>query len=586
MYVRVNYQIVKNFLSYGNSETKLEFEPGLSLVTAKNGGGKSTLFLDAVSYNLYGKPYRNIKIAELVNRKNGKGLYTEGSYTIDGKDTYRIIRTYAPQKLEIYKNEETVPLESASSKKLDQDEITTLIGINYDIFKLVIAIATSTNPPFLSLGLPEKRKVMESIFSINIFGEMLSKARKKLNTTKTDKTIYQNNVKNLESLLKTLNSQIKEIDDSIKDFDSKKDEEIKSLKTRKEIIEKDIKELSKKLKEMLSIKIELDNNDYVSEQIKIDTDIKVSEAKIKENKTQIKFLEKNTECPLCKHELTEEHKKEELKKLNDNNTKLQTKIDGLKKKLSEILLKITKQKEIKKLSEETNSNVSMTNLKIKNLEKNKKDLEEQIKNVEERVFNLDSTNIKKEFEEKKKTYKEYAENFENLSKEMKKLEMVVKMLSEEGIKSYFFKRLVPVLNAKINEQLNIFDLPVVINFNENMEESIDIVGSSEKGVSYMSFSEGEKKRIDIAILLSFISTMKTISNWNCNLLVFDEILDSATDADGLEKLLGSIKEITLKDSNICSYVVSHRESMQDLYDRIIEIKKVNGFSKVEVKTNG
>ena len=110
MYVRVNYQIVKNFLSYGNSETKLEFESGLSLVTAKNGGGKSTLFLDAVSYNLYGKPYRNIKIAELVNRKNGKGLYTEGSYTIDGKDTYRIIRTHAPQKLEIYKNEETVPL--------------------------------------------------------------------------------------------------------------------------------------------------------------------------------------------------------------------------------------------------------------------------------------------------------------------------------------------------------------------------------------------------------------------------------------------------------------------------------------------
>jgi DNA repair exonuclease SbcCD ATPase subunit len=160
------------------------------------------------------------------------------------------------------------------------------------------------------------------------------------------------------------------------------------------------------------------------------------------------------------------------------------------------------------------------------------------------------------------------------------------MLSEEGIKSYFFKRLVPLLNAKINEQLNNFDLPVVINFNENMEESIDEIGSAEKGISYNSFSEGEKKRIDIAILLSFINTMKTISNWNCNLLVFDEILDSATDADGLEKLLGSIKEITLKDSNICSYVVSHRESMQDLYDRIIEIKKVNGFSKVEVKTNG
>ena len=583
MYLKANYLIIKNFLSYGNTETRFDFESGFSLVHAKNGGGKSTLFLDAVSYNLYGKPYRDIKIAELVNRKNVKGLYTEGSYTIDS-DTYRIVRTYAPQRLEIYKNDDPKPLESASSKKLDQEEISTLIGISHDIFKLVIAIATSTNPPFLSLGLPEKRKVMESIFSINIFGEMLSKARKSLNTKKTEKTIYQNNVKNLESLLKTLNSQIKEIENSTRDFDSKKKEEIESLEARKKNIKKEIKELSEKLKEMLSVKIELDLNDYVSEQIKVDSEIKLNESKIKENKTQIKFLEKNTECPLCKHELTEEHKKEELEKLNKANLSLQKKIDKDRVKLSEILLKITKQKEIKKISEDTNSNVSMTNLKIKNLEKNQKDIEEQIKKVEERTFNLDSTNIKKEFEEKTKIYKEYSEKNDSLTTELKKLEIVIKMLSEDGIKSYFFKHLVPLLNAKINEQLNIFDLPVMINFNENMEESIDIVGSSEKGVSYMSFSEGEKKRIDIAILLSFISTMKTISNWNCNLLVFDEILDSATDADGLEKLLGSIKEISLKDSNVCSYVISHRETMQDLYDRIIEIKKVNGFSKIEVRS--
>ena len=585
MYLKVNYLIIKNFLSYGNTETRFDFESGFSLVHAKNGGGKSTLFLDAVSYNLYGKPYRDIKIAELVNRKNVKGLYTEGSYTID-KDTYKIIRTYAPQKLEIYKNDDPKPLESSSSKKLDQEEIATLIGIGHEIFKLVIAIATSTNSPFLSLGLPEKRKVMESIFSINIFGEMLSKARKSFNSNKTEKTIYQNNVSNLKSLLISLKNQITEIDNSIRDFDSKKKEELESLETRKKTIKKEIKELSEKLKEMLSIKIELDVNDYISEQIKIDSEIKINESKIKENKVQIKFLEKNTECPLCKHELTEEHKKEELEKLNKLNLNFQKKIDKDKIKLSETLLKITKQKEIKKLSEETNSNVSMTNLKIKNLEKNQKDIEEQIKKVDERVFNLDSTNINKEFEEKSKTYKEYSEKNNSLTTELKKLEIVIKMLSEDGIKSYFFKRLVPLLNAKINEQLNIFDLPVMINFNENMEEAIDIVGSSEKGVSYMSFSEGEKKRIDIAILLSFISTMKTISNWNCNLLVFDEILDSATDADGLEKLLGSIKEISQKDSNICSYVISHRESMQDLYDRVIEIKKVNGFSKIEVKTNG
>ena len=210
-------------------------------------------------------------------------------------------------------------------------------------------------------------------------------------------------------------------------------------------------------------------------------------------------------------------------------------------------------------------------------------IENQIQKVNDRTLNLDTSSMKIEYESKIETYKNDSNELMKLNEEYKNYEIVSKLLAEDGIKSYFFKMLIPILNAKINEYLNIFDLPVTINFDETMKDSISIIGTSETNLNYMGFSEGEKKRIDIAILLSFISVTKIISNWNCNILIFDEILDSATDTEGLEKLLSSIKEMTIKENNLCTYVISHREAYQDIYDNILTVKKVNGFSKIELK---
>lgn len=133
---------------------------------------------------------------------------------------------------------------------------------------------------------------------------------------------------------------------------------------------------------------------------------------------------------------------------------------------------------------------------------------------------------------------------------------------------------------KINEYLDMFEIPIKVEFDDGLYETISITGTSEKNINYLSFSEGEKKRIDVAILLSFIDTTKIVSNWNCNLLYFDEILDNATDNEGLDKLLTAIKEMTLKDSRLCSYIISHREATSEHFDRKITIKKVVGFSKI------
>jgi len=584
MYIEFEYIVVKNFLSYGNSETKFNFQTGLSLVTAENGLGKSTILLDAISYCLYGKPYRQVKLNELINRKNKKNLYTELSFKIDGKDSYKIVRTLAPQKLFIYKNGSDKALESASSKLLDQEEITKLLGIDYDLFKLIIALAPNTNRPFLSLGLPQKREVMESIFSIKVFGEMLKKARAKLNSIKTDKTIYQSSIKNVESLIITLKKQIDDTENSMKDFDEKKIEEINILQTKKDDIQNQISQINSSLEILIKefSKISLDEHDYSKEQIEASGNIKIEENTIKEKKSQIKFLEKGGKCPLCSHDITEEHKTEEIQKLNNIITKSETKIETNKKKLVKINEKQSEQRRVKKIYDDSKNDIQIAKIKLSNLEKTSLDLDKQIENVKSRELKIDLTNIKEEYSNKIETYKEDIKKLTTLNNDQKNYEIVSKMLSEDGIKSFFFRMLVPILNNKINEYLNIFDLPVAISFDETMQETISIIGSSDKDVSYNSFSEGEKKRIDIAILLSFISTTKTISNWNCNLLTFDEILDSATDLNGLEKMLSSIKQLTLNDNQLCSYVISHRDSFQDIYSRIIKIKKTNGFSKIEI----
>jgi DNA repair exonuclease SbcCD ATPase subunit len=415
---------------------------------------------------------------------------------------------------------------------------------------------------------------------------MLQKARKKINSIETDRTIYSSNIKNLESFIVSLKKQITDTENSIKDFDQKKDEELVTLNSRKESLLIQISEinsavetLEEKIKE-----IKLDETDYSTKQINLNTAIKTDENSIKEKKSQIKFLDKGDVCPLCSNEITEEHKQKELLKLNSSISDLEKKIDGNKKKLVSIIEKVSEQKKTKTLFDNSKNDLNLAKMKVSNFQRTISDIDLQIKSVSSRELNLDVSSIKDDYEKKVETYKNDSKELTRLNKEHFNYKIVSKMLAEDGIKSFFFKMLVPILNAKINEYLNLFDLPVNISFDETMKDTISAIGTNEKDISYMAFSEGEKKRIDIAILLSFIGVTKSISNWNCNILVFDEILDSATDIDGLEKLLTSIKEMSTNDPKLCSYVISHRDAFQDIYTGIVRIHKVGGFSKIEIST--
>lgn len=579
MYLKFLTLRVKNFMSFGNNLTEFSFENGLNLISAKNGSGKSSIGPEALSYVLYGKPYRDIKVSELVNRKNKKGMLTEIDFLIDS-DLYKIVRGIGPNKLELYKNGN--PVESLSSKALNQEEINKLLGIDYKLFKMIIALSVNYNKPFLSLSIPEKREVLESIFNVKIFSEMLKKVKKETSELKNTKSFNDTNMKNLEGSILALRKQIKEIEESIKNFDNNKKDDLEEVtiniskeNIKKAKLEEDIKDIQN-----LLITLEIDLEDYDEKINQLKTNILLDETKNKDYTKQLKFIKSNTICPLCSHELDEEHKEKETNKITKEIDKAEKRIEKNKKSLETLFKKNVEKKEKEKNKRNVeskiiniNGDISQSSFIISSLEKEKV-------RIENRKFDFNISSLQNEYESQVESYKEHAKTSSNLAEDIKTNEYISKMLSDDGIKTYFFKRLVPILNMKINEYLDMFEIPIQVNFDDGLYETISITGTSEKDINYSSFSEGEKKRIDVAILLSFIDTTKIISNWNCNLLYFDEILDNATDADGLDKLLTAIKEMTVKDERLCSYIISHRDGNSELYDRKITIKKVAGFSKI------
>lgn len=541
----------------------------------------NSTMIDALSFCLYGKPYRKIKINELINRRNKKKLYTECSFFV-GEDKYTIVRTLNPNSVEIFKNGDAS--EKLSSKKLNQEEINKIIGIDYNLFRQIIALSINYNKSFLALEIADKRDIIESIFNIKIFAEMLKKLKQTNTTLKVQNQLNLNNITILESTIKTLKTQIENIEKTRLTFDTDKNitiERYKNTLNEKETQYKNLLASNKKLKEQIDktnkLLIDVDFHSEVSDTNSI---MKFAEKKFNDATEKIKLFNENTVCPFCTSELTDEHKKLELNRLNEEIKNAKAEACYAKTKRSELTQQYQQNEKIKKQIAGFENEMNSNKIEIQHIKTEAKRIASEITNEENRTFNFDDSSLKIEFESKKELYAKTFKEYSDTQEELKYNDFAVNILSDQGIKSFFFKKLVPILNNKINYYLDMFDLPVKIEFNEMMEENITVLANKES-VSYMSFSEGEKKRIDISIMLSFIDTTKAISNWNSNLLVFDEILDSSTDSDGLDKIMGAIKQMTLDDMLLSCYIISHRENDHENYTNKIIIKKIGGFSSIK-----
>lgn len=582
MIIRFNKIKFSNILSFGATETEIDFEKGFHLIVGANGSGKSAI-LDAISFCLFGQPYRKIKIKELINRKNRKSLSVTCYFTIDNNNEYIITRQIKPDKISIIKNGEDIDL--LSSKKLNQDEIDKIIGVNYQMFKQVISLAVNYNKPFLALPAMEKRDIVEQIFNIKIFGQMLKIHKNNNNDLKIKSDINERAISIYEENIKSMRKRLKEAKEAAKNFQNNKEMDLKNLQIRIDTKLKDLNDLKNKINYNNDIIKELDNYDDIEElyiqQEKIINKIKEKEYNIKTFNKNITLLNKSDgSCPLCNTAMTDELKEKELQRLNHNISKIEISLDLLNNDKVDIESKIEIKSASKKKTEQLINDIKKFEDQILMIEDDINHFQLSKNDIENRILNINLESISIEFDTKVEEYKKIWKENNSIKVKIKNNDIVTDILSENGIKSFLFKKLTPILNSKVNKYIQIFDLPVRIDFDEYMNERICNTDNLKREVSYYSYSEGEKKRIDTAILLAFIDVTKAICNWRSNIIIFDELLDSAVDSSGLDKMIDCLKQIAQID-NLCAYVISHRLQDANGFSSRFEISKdFEGFSKI------
>lgn len=559
----------RNILSYGNNETEIDFKPGINLIFAKNGSGKSSI-LDALFFALYGKPYRNIKLASLVNSLNKKNMVCRVFFK-KGDDHYEIIRGQKPDLLSYKKNGVEVAL--TSTKKLIQSDLDQIIGIDAFLFKNIVAVATTYNQPFLSLSNTDRNKLVENLFNLAILRK-IEKAIKSENViAKQNLALVMKDLENAENQLNLTNLSITNINQTIltnqNKADTLRDKEIADLTEKNEKNTKILCEFREKLEKAKSNIIDVrSKKDKLQAEI---NDLTVSISKIDNYLTVLA----QGSCPVCgnilnddKHIQDKDNKIEEraslLKLLNENNASLLdlTKIEENNVKNEKII-------------SDCNNVITIGEAKIADnlakieklkMSKDEIDLSELLEkeNAIKSKLNTDIISFKKEID--------------NKNKECVIIDNVFRITSEDGIRHFLFGKLINVFNNIVNKNLHNLSVKVQIKFDANLDYVI--TGLRGENIEYNQFSGGERTRIDMGILLAFLNLSGDLANWNTNILFIDELFDRGIDSEGIDSLLKSLNSLILIKNQSC-YLISHRlDTNNETFKSILKIEKNSGFSTI------
>lgn len=573
-----------NIMSYGASGAEIDFQTGLNTIKAANGSGKSSI-LDALTFVLFGKPYRDIKLSELVNTANGKGLEVTCEFKI-GTDTYMIRRGLKPAIFEIYKNGKEMDM--LSTKKLNQDEIDKLLGINLRLFKNIVAVAVTNNKPFLSLPIGDKRALIENIFNIDVLGSMCKdvKKRKTVNNTELDlKTAERRGVVNS---IEDNESYIENMRRYIASFNEVKDT---NLKTIRENIDKYRKEIDKRTKNLAIAESKIKE---LTEEIGAVPDRSVGESLNMEigkvqsiidniNSTLSK-LKKSRLCPVCNSPLDEGHARKHIEGMLAEKKVME------KETLPGLMERYRAYSDTVKTYQEKQSFIQTIRDKARTEEITRSTLETELNKAKQNLEKESSKACPASVDSYVEKLNALRAQSEELNKDIDLLTekilidtQLIKILGDDGIKSYFFKKLIKILNKSVNEYLNKFELKnTTIEFDETMAETMT---TNLVPRTYSSYSSGERTRIDMSILLAFFDISRQISNWSCNLLFIDELLDQNIDQSGIEQFVSTLYNlIQLNKKKLGIYIISHKLSeLKIQITSTIEIKKVHDYSILEVK---
>jgi recombination endonuclease subunit len=560
---------VKNFLSFGNNDTEIDLENyKLNLVTGSNGAGKSSLLVEGLTYALFGQPFRDIKKGQLINFINDKNSVVELEFSISS-DEYKIIRGQKPNILQLFKNDELIP-ESASVKDFQEYIQSEVLRMSLASFKQLVVLGTANFIPFMQLSSANRRKLVDDLLDVSIFTKMdqLNKGSiKEINQQMNENLIKLNSLK---SELTAYTLLLKEKNNSV--FSDKEQLEQK-------LIEKKIfaKELLSKINE-LKVKVEaltnlIKANDVVETIKKLDNVSSVLANRIAVNTQKIQETCEKDFCLSCQQKISEEQRSFIIKGIQleiDNDT---NKSNQVQEKLNSIMDEL-------KIHKERQTELSDHNLKLVELNTKFSTAIQEVKQLTEELNKetvVDSS-VQDKINELNASISDLELSQQNWFNEKYLRTVLSTLLVDSGIKATVIKKFVPVINKKINMYLKLLGADYMFLLDNEFNEQIR--GAGREKSSYFSFSQGEKSRVDLAIMFTWRDIASIISGTNINLLVLDEVFDSAIDSSGVSGLKSVLDSL---DSNV--YIISHREQLSDDFNRHIEVIKKGRFSILEVTEN-
>jgi DNA repair exonuclease SbcCD ATPase subunit len=559
----------KNFLSTGNQFTEINFQKhNTTLIVGSNGAGKSTV-LDALTFSLFGKPFRKINKPQLINSVNEKDCLVEVEFSI-GTTNWKIVRGIKPNLFEIYRNDSLLDQSSATSDQqrwLEQN----VLKMNYKSFTQIVILGSSTFVPFMQLSAANRREVIEDLLDIKIFSSMNVVIKEKIRQLREE-------IKTLELKKENLKDKVEMQQNFIEELENRGNA---NINTNKEKI----------------AKLDIEVGNYMDENIEISNKCQLSEkqlenyigatdklrklgslkGKISQKVSAItsehKFFTENTVCPTCTQTIEEEFRLNRIADAQDKAKELQSGYKELEEAIKEEEKRerqfIELSKEITKLTH----GISQNNTKIAGCQRQIRDLESEIQTITENLANRNSEHEKLEsFKDNlKTTYDELASKKDTI----RHYDFSYSLLKDGGVKSQIIKKYLPLINQQVNKFLQMMDFYINFTLDEEFNETVQ--SPIHEDFSYASFSEGEKMRIDLSLLFTWREVARFKNSVNTNLLIMDEVFDSSLDGFGTEEFLKIIRYVI---TNVNVFVISHKSGLEDRFESVLRFEKLKGFSSM------
>ena len=544
------------------------------MIVGANGAGKSTI-LDALTFVLYNKPFRKIKKTQLINTVNDKECEVKIEFEANGK-VYTIVRGMKPTLFEIYidgKKQDQFANQNDQQAHLED----SILRLNYKSFTQTTILGSATFVPFMQLNNTHRREIVEDVLDIKIFSGMAKILREKISRFNTE-------VKELTIKKELIEEKIEMQKNFIADLDKNSKKRIKDMKEKISTLLDDSSTLmgdNTKYDNLIKTKHqpELESiSNATSSLRKMNTIRGKLEQKIKIITDEHKFFKDNVSCPTCEQDIEEDFRLNKIGDIEGKVKEINSAYKDLQKSINEEQKKEARFIDVSKQITKLTNDISTNNFKISEYQRQINDYEQEVQDITEQIANRNTEratlkNLKNDLVSVEKTKADHTEDIDYL-------EFANSMMKDSGVKAKIIRRYLPIMNQKINHYLQMMDFYINFTFDEQFNEKIK--SPIHEKFSYESFSEGEKMRIDLAILFTWRDIAKLKNSSSTNILILDEIFDSSLDSNGTDEFTKIIKYV-IKDAYV--FMISHKiDELTDRLDNLITFEKMNGFSKVRYST--